>query len=388
MGEAATARPGRAHLVLGSQPNVAQAEAHARSRGVGARETQLHATCDHAQRHSAASASTVEESGAQGTVRLLRAWVKPLPLGRGARTSFWALNPTWRKRWRTLVLAVLARAKPQLHATCDHQQRHSGASASTVEQSGAQGTVRLLRAWVKPLPLGRGARTSFWALNPAWRKRWRTLVLAVLARAKPSYTRTATTQRHSAASASTVEESGAQGTVRLLRAWVKPLPLGRGARTSFWALNPAWRKRWRTLVLAVLARAKPQLHAACDHQQRHSAASASTVEQSGAQGTVRLLRAWVKPLPLGRGARTSFWALNPTWRKRWRTLVLAVLARAKPSYTRTGHQQRHSAASASTVEESGAQGTVRLLRAWVKPLPLGRGARTSFWALNPTWRKR
>ena len=143
---------------------------------------------------------------------------------------------------------------------------------------------------------------------------------------------------------------------------MKPPQLGRGARTSFWALNPTWRKRRRTLVPSVLARAKPQ-HTRRRPQQRHSGASASTVLESGAQGTIRLLRAWVKPPQLGRGARTSFWALNPTWRKRRRTLVPSVLARAKPKHTRRRPQQRHSGASASTVLESGAQGTIRLLRA-------------------------
>ena len=44
--EAAPAWPGRAHLVLCSQPTVAQAEAHARSLGVGARETTAHVTAN------------------------------------------------------------------------------------------------------------------------------------------------------------------------------------------------------------------------------------------------------------------------------------------------------------------------------------------------------
>ena len=114
--------------------------------------------------------------------------MKPPQLGRGARTSFWALNPTWRKRRRTLVPTALARAKPQ-HTRRRPPQPHGGASASTVLESGAQGTIRLLRAWVKPPQLGRGARASFWALNPTWRKRWRTLVPTALARAKPQHTR-------------------------------------------------------------------------------------------------------------------------------------------------------------------------------------------------------
>ena len=140
-------------------------------------------------------------------------------------------------------------------------QRHGGASASTAGQSGAQGTVRLLRAWVKPLPLGQGARTSFWAPNPPWRKRRRTLVPAALARAKPQHTRRPPPQRHGGASASTAGQSGAQGTVRLLRTWVKPLPLGQGARTSFWAPNPPWRKRRHTLVPAACCARETTAHA-------------------------------------------------------------------------------------------------------------------------------
>ena len=47
---------------------------------------------------------------------------------------------------------------------------------------------------------------------------------------------------------------------------------------------------------------------------------------------------------------------------------------AKPS-TRDGvHEQRHIKASASTVKESGTQGTIRLPRAWSKPSQLGRRA--------------
>ena len=67
----------------------------------------------------------------------------------------------------------------------EHEQRHIGASASTVKKSGAQGTIRLPRACVKPSQLGRGAHNSFCAVKLAWRKRWRRLVNSVLVRAKP-----------------------------------------------------------------------------------------------------------------------------------------------------------------------------------------------------------
>ena len=157
---------------------------------------------------------------------------------------------------------------------------------------------------------------------------------SVLVHAKPSTRDGGHEQRHIGANASTVKESGAQGTIRLPRARVKPSQLGRGAHNSFCALNPAWRKRWRTLVNSVLVHAKPSTRDG-GHEQRHIEANASTVKESGAQGTIRLPRARVKPSQLGRGAHNSFCALNPAWRKRWRTLVNSVLVHAKPS-TRDG----------------------------------------------------
>ena len=158
--------------------------AHSREFGVGARETQ-YTRGGHEQRHIEANASTVKESGAQGTIRLPRARVKPSQLGRGAHNSFCALNPAWRKRWRTLVEFGVGARETQ-YTRGGHEQRHIEANASTVKESGAQGTIRLPRARVKPSQLGRGAHNSFCALNPAWRKRWRTLENSVLVHAKPS----------------------------------------------------------------------------------------------------------------------------------------------------------------------------------------------------------
>ena len=126
-------------------------------------------------------------------------------------------------------------------------------------------------------------------------------------------------------------------------------------------------------INSVLVHAKPSTRVR-GHEQRHIEASASTVKESGAQGTIRLLRARVKPSQLGRGARNSFCALNPAWRKRWRTLDQFGVGARETQYTRGGHEQRHIEASASTVKESGAQGTIRLPRARVKPSELGRRA--------------
>ena len=105
------------------------------------------------QRHSGASASTVEQSGAQGTIRLPRAWVKPSRLGRGANNSFCALKPAWRKWWRTLVNSVLVRAKPQCTrrrtraAPHRSQRQHGGEERSPRHQSLAQGISKAAPPW-------------------------------------------------------------------------------------------------------------------------------------------------------------------------------------------------------------------------------------------------
>ena len=108
-----------------------------------------------------------------------------------------------------------------------------------------------------------------------------------------------------------------------------------------------------------------------EHEQGHSAASASTVRESGAQGTIRLLRTWVKPPQLGRGAHTSFCALNPPWRKRRRTLVHSVLARAKPRHTRRRtpaapqrSQRQHGEGERSSRHHSLAKDTSEAAPAW------------------------
>ena len=113
---------------------------------------------------------------------------------------------------------------------------------------------------------------------------------------------------------------------------------------------------------SVLVHAKPST---CDgdYEQRHIEAIASSVAESGAQGTISLRRALAKPSRLDRGTRNSFYALKSAWRRRWRTLVSSVLVRAKPS-TRDGeHEQRPIEANASTVKESRAQGMILLLKA-------------------------
>ena len=104
---------------------------------------------------------------------------------------------------------------------------------------------------------------------------------------------------------------------------------------------------------SVLVHAKPSTRDG-EHEQRHIEASASTVKESEAQGTIRLPRARARLSQLDRGAHNSFCALKPTWCRRWRTLVNSVLVHTKPS-TRDGeHEQRHIEANASTVKESGA----------------------------------
>ena len=175
MGEAATSLAGArtTRFVLSTQRG---ASGGARSfNSVLARAKPSTRDVRHEQRHIEASASTVKESGAQGTIRLLRAWVKPLPAWPGRAHLVLCSQPSVAQAVAHSRSIRCWRARNPVHATCDHEQRHSGASASTVKESGAQGTIRLLRAWVKPSQLGRGARTSFCALNPAWRKRWRTL---------------------------------------------------------------------------------------------------------------------------------------------------------------------------------------------------------------------
>jgi hypothetical protein len=219
MGEAATARPGRAHLVLGSQPNVAQARPYARSRGCGARETSAHAAVP-------TRSATAQPAPARWSRAEPKAPCACLGHGRGRYRSAGARVPrfglsTQRGTSGTVrSFSRLWRARNLSSRGTAHPQRHSAASASTVEQSGAQGTIRLLRAWVKPPQLGRGARTSFWALNPTWRKRRRTLVPSVLARAKPKHTRRRPKQPHSQARPSNVHASRAPGPHRIHRARV------------------------------------------------------------------------------------------------------------------------------------------------------------------------
>ena len=103
------------------------------------------------------------------------------------------------------------------------------------------------------------------------------------------------------------------------------------------------------------------------HEQRHIEANTSRVKESGAQGTIRLPRARMKPSKLGRGAHNSFCALNPAWRKRLRNHEEFGFGACETQYTRGGHEQRHIEANASTVKESGAQGTIRLPRAYMWP---------------------
>ena len=114
--------------VLCSQPSVAQAVAHSREFGVGARETQ-YTRGGHEQRHIEANASTVKESGAQGTIRLPRARVKPSQLGRGAHNSFCALNPAWRKRLRNHDKFGFGACETQC-TRGGHEQRHIEANAA------------------------------------------------------------------------------------------------------------------------------------------------------------------------------------------------------------------------------------------------------------------
>ena len=176
----------------------------------------------------------------------------------GARTTRFVLSNQRGASGGALSLIRCWHARNLSTRDGEHEQRHIGASASTVKKSGAQITNRLPRAWVYPPLFDRGAHNSFCALKPAWRKRWRTLVNSVLVARNLSTRDGKHEQRHIGASASTVKKSGAQGTIRLPKSWLNPSSLGRGAHNLFCALKPAWRKRWRTLVNSVLVRAKPQ----------------------------------------------------------------------------------------------------------------------------------
>ena len=188
MNEAVLAWPGHAHLVLGSEPSVAQAVAHARSHGAGARETTAHAT-------ATTSSTTAEPAPARcwrAEPKVPFACLGPeisRPSLPRARTTRFVISNHRGASGGARSLIRCWRARNVSTRDGDHKQRHTGASASMVKKSGAEGTIRLSRARDKPPQLARGAHNSFRDLKPSWRKRWRTLVNSVLARVKPQYTR-------------------------------------------------------------------------------------------------------------------------------------------------------------------------------------------------------